>query len=269
MTDKQAMPDVAGRAGSPAGQDMLPGGDLLSSMGHELRGPVGGIIGLADIMLRQLQAGQADRDRQLRQLQVMRSSAGELLAAIERIVEVAKLDACLAVAPSRTPFDSRDEVNAAVAELEPVAADHRLRLVADLPDEPVPLIADPAAFRRILHELIDNALRYTDGPGVLIRIEHADRQLSVSVSDDGPGIPAGIHSRIFSPFVRGEAAARRGAPAGCGLGLYLARRLAQRCGLSLELHSDPGQGSTFMVGAASHQGSVQHEAGAAGETSPQ
>jgi signal transduction histidine kinase len=106
--------------------------------------------------------------------------------------------------------------------------------------------ADPDVIRRILDNLLDNAARY-GGPGVHVRVTTtgSERDAVVEVADDGPGISAADVDRIFEPFYRVRADAA--GPAGTGLGLALARSLAERDGGRLTVESKHGTGSKFRL----------------------
>ncbi len=245
------------RTASPAAGENGPGGppsalpdvDVLSRLGHDLRSPLNGIVGLVRIMLMKLAAGQVEPARLVHQLELVQSSADQMLATIERVVEVARLDIAPAE-PGGEPADCRDLVAAVATDFQP-AAGAGPDVCVDLPDHPVPFAGPPELLGRLLTELVDNAVKYTDGPRVYVRVlpARAGSGASIEVSDAGPGIEGTDQRRIFEPFQRGEAAADRPTH-GSGLGLYLARRLAARCGLRLGLTSTPGSGSTFRVESA-------------------
>jgi signal transduction histidine kinase len=147
-----------------------------------------------------------------------------------------------------TPTIEPTDLSVVVAEAvetfalaEPDAAKPRLELAPDLL-----VAADPDSVRRILGNLLDNALRY-GGSSVRIRVATSgtEREAILEVADDGPGIAAADIDRIFEPFyrVRSDAAG----PDGTGLGLALARSLAERDGGRLIVDSKPGGGSRFRL----------------------
>ena len=123
----------------------------------------------------------------------------------------------------------------------PDAAKARLDLTPDLL-----VAADPEGIRRIVANLLDNATRY-GGAGVRVRVSTSgsERDALLDVSDDGPGIAAADVERIFEPFYRVRADAA--GPHGTGLGLALARSLAERDGGRLTVESKPGAGSRFRL----------------------
>jgi signal transduction histidine kinase len=222
----------------------LPGLDVLSRLGHDLRSPLDGIIGLVRIMLLKLAAGPADPAYQVRQLELIQASAHHMLRTVEKLVEVARLDVG-PTAPRTRLDDCRELVAGVVTRLQPTTGDGP-RLIADIPDGPVPFHGESDLIGRLLTELVDNAVKYGQPPDVCVRIRRAtdDSGAAIEVSDAGPGIPLSEQGKIFEPMTRGEAA---GSTQGSGLGLYLAARIADRCGVRLGLRSEPGRGSTFVV----------------------
>jgi signal transduction histidine kinase len=242
MGDRVLAPSVSRAAQSDVG---LPGIDVLSKLGHELRGPLNGIIGLSRIMLVKIAAGAADTSHQVRQLEMIQASAGQLLTTVERVAELARLDAVPAPMDSGQ-HDVRPVIADVVAAFQAAAAAGGSHLRADVPERPVLVAGEPDQIRRLLSELVDNAVKYADPPEVRIRAAQLGPGALVEVSDDGPGIPAVEQGRLFLPFARGESAGERNA-AGSGLGLCLARRIAARYGADLSLHSTSAPGSTFRV----------------------
>lgn len=213
-------------------------GSALSKMGHELRSPLNGIIGLTRIMQMKHAAGSVDAAQQLRQLDMVQTSAQRLLATIERLTDIAKIESD-GLQPRWEPVDCA----ALVADAS------RPGLVLDTPDRPVMVTSDPKILQKLLYELTDNAVKFTrSAPGaVRVRVRPAadDGAALISVEDDGPGITDSDRDRIFEAFERGENAGEYGD--GSGLGLYLALRLAGLLGARLGVHSGPASGSSFTV----------------------
>lgn len=248
MRDSSSGPS-APSGGAPAPPlPSMPAG-VLSKMGHELRSPLNGVIGLTRIMLMKLAAGPVDAGQQIRQLEMVQTSANRLLASIERLVDIAKIES-----GGRHPSWESVDCTALAAEvtrlLEPAADANRVTLLLASPDGPVVVTSDPGALRQLLRELVDNAVKFADpGAGrvhVEVRPVDPEGAAQISVTDNGPGIPAPDQDRIFDAFVRGDAAAQRDEN-GSGLGLYLAARLAGLLGARLRLERLPGAGSSFTI----------------------
>jgi signal transduction histidine kinase len=236
---------AAGSATSSGSDETLPGAVLLSKIGHELRSPLTGIVGLTRIMLVKLADGSITTAQQIHQLDLIRTSAIQMLDTIDRVAAIATLHA--ATSPPGDAFDCRATITAVVTQATPSADTHARRLIVEIPDEPVMAIGHEAALRRLLTELIDNAIKYTDQTDIRIRCRLTPYQPPViEVSDDGPGMTADEQTRIYTPFARGAAAEQQHV-AGSGLGLYLAQQLTAQCGATLTMHSAPSTGSTFVV----------------------
>jgi two-component system, sensor histidine kinase len=107
------------------------------------------------------------------------------------------------------------------------------------------VVSDPLMLRRILQNLLANALRYTQSGGVLMGCRSQGDNICIQVCDTGPGIPEAQRQAIFQEFQRGEAGV--GDLAGFGLGLSIVRRFASELGHEIRLASRPGRGSTFSV----------------------
>ncbi|WP_213011873.1 sensor histidine kinase [Paractinoplanes toevensis] len=209
----------------------------LSRLGHDLRSPLTGIIGLAGLMRRKITCGGADPVQQDRQLQLIADSATGLLATIERVVALAKLETRDDEPPGST--DCGTVAAEVVAELTPAAVEHGRRLHAST--GPAPAAITPAAARLIVTELLDNAIKYSTEADIEVTVTGA----AISVADHGPGLPAGEQQRIFQPFERGTAAEEREV-AGSGLGLALAQRATVRHGGTLGMATGP-DGTVFTV----------------------
>jgi signal transduction histidine kinase len=143
----------------------------------------------------------------------------------------------------RAAVDLRSLVNDAVASAAPAAELRGGSITVEAPDTPVMVMADKNSTSRILANLLSNATVYSDGAPLIRVTVGADG--CVATSDRGVGVPAEMRSRIFDRFVRGD---NTNGTAGTGLGLFVARRLAEEQGGTLTLqHSEPGSGSTFCL----------------------
>jgi signal transduction histidine kinase len=238
------LPATAGAART-AVEGALPGAVLLAKLGHELRSPLTGIVGLTRIMLVKLADGSHTAAQQTHQLELMRTSAVQLIDTVDRVVTIAKLE--VTTSPADEVFDCRAAITAVVAQAGPSADTHARRLIVEAPDEPVLATGSEQALQRLLSELVDNAIKYTDQTDVRIRCRRTSlRTPVIEVSDDGPGMTVDEQTRIATPFVRG-AAAEHNDVAGSGLGLYLAQQLTTPSRATLTVHSAPSTGSTFVV----------------------
>jgi Na+/proline symporter/signal transduction histidine kinase/CheY-like chemotaxis protein len=177
------------------------------------------------------------------------ASLGAVESLLDALLDISKLDAG-AFRPDKRPFALQTLFDSLGTAFAPVAARHDVDLVL------VPTHAfvdtDPAFLRRILQNLLSNALRYGRVEGrphrVLLGCRREGGSLRIEVKDNGPGIPADKQQIIFEEFVRLQPEDDRlGAERGLGLGLAIVERIARMLDLPVRLASAPGLGSTFSV----------------------
>jgi CheY-like chemotaxis protein/two-component sensor histidine kinase len=161
---------------------------------------------------------------------------------LRTLLDISKLDAGV-LKPDMRPIKVSTLFEPLRQEFAPLAAKRGLSLRI-LPS-PHAVISDPLMMRRILQNLLANALRYTQKGGVLMGCRLKGDRLCIQVHDTGPGIPEAQRQAIFVEFQRGEAS--DGDQAGFGLGLSIVRRFATELGHDIQLASQLGQGSTFSI----------------------
>jgi PAS domain S-box-containing protein len=219
---------------------------FLAAMSHELRTPLNSIIGFTGTLLMNL-AGPLTPEQES-QLRSVQGSGRHLLALINDLLEVARLDSDAPRLQGES-VDCRAELGEAIASLVPGAELKGLALAVDCAQPVVQARLDRRAFRQVLLNLVANAIKYTDRGSVTVRLEqHAEPapgEIVVRVADTGRGISGADLGRLFKPFSRIEHGDNRGE--GSGLGLYLARRLVEAQGGTLDCASEPGRGSEFTV----------------------
>ncbi|WEK47845.1 MAG: sensor histidine kinase KdpD [Candidatus Andeanibacterium colombiense] len=209
---------------------------LLSSVSHDLRTPLTTILGL----LGEIEPASDEQQDQLREA---RGEAERLNRFVANLLDMVRIEAG-ALSQSIEPVDLVDAVAAAVHDLRRTLRDQHIDLdvAADLPFVSV----DPQLFHHCLINLIENAVKY-GGPGTPITIT-ARREataLTLSVLDEGPGLPMGEEQRIFETFTRIEGSDRTG---GTGLGLAIVKGFAEAMGITVEA-SNRGdrQGARFTL----------------------
>jgi signal transduction histidine kinase len=219
---------------------------FLGMVSHEILAPLGGIVASAEGLLRRPTPGGADAE-----LEAIRSEGAALHALLTDVLDLARGDVVAPVVERRAAEPWRILADVAQA-LSGLAEAKGLELRAEVaPDVPRQLSIDPGRIRQVLLNLGANALRCTRRGGVSLRgalRPGADGGLwlAFQVEDTGPGIAPERLAEIFEPFWRAPAAALD--PGGkAGVGLAVARLLAQRMGGVLEVTSAPGQGSCFTL----------------------
>jgi Na+/proline symporter/CheY-like chemotaxis protein/anti-sigma regulatory factor (Ser/Thr protein kinase) len=177
------------------------------------------------------------------------ASLGAVESLLDALLDISKLDAG-AFKPEKRPFALQPLFDSLANAFAPVAARRGVELV--VAPTPAFVSTDPAFLRRILQNLLSNALRYGKAEGrparVLLGCRRVGEELRIEVKDNGPGIAVDKQSVIFDEFVRLQA--EDDAPReerGLGLGLAIVDRIARMLDLKVELASAPGQGSTFSV----------------------
>ncbi|MBB6125021.1 sensor histidine kinase [Sphingobium subterraneum] len=209
---------------------------LLSSVSHDLRTPLTTILG----SLKEIRAASPEQEHQLL---ATRSEAERLHRFVANLLDMVRIEAG-ALHQSIEPVDLADAVASAVQDLNAVLRDRPLTI--DLPEDLPFVLVDPQLFHHCLINLIENAAKY-GAPGASIRIvaRRIGNDLTLSVEDEGPGIPEGQERRIFETFTRVEGSDRKG---GTGLGLAIVKGFAEAMGLDVGAANRPdAKGATFSI----------------------
>nr|WP_232533085.1 MULTISPECIES: ATP-binding protein [Ramlibacter] len=230
--------DEARRAAEQANQAKSR---YIGAISHELRTPLNSILGYAQLMGED--AGLPPHRKQA--VNVIRRGGEHLLSLIEGTLDIARIEAgklTLAVKPMR--FADCVHEMAGLFELQ--AAGKGLAFRFDVEGHiPEVVRADEKRVRQILINLLGNAVKFTAQGQVSLRVRYARELADIEVADTGPGMTAAEITRVFEPFARGEGAAQS-AP-GAGLGLTIAKMLADLMGGELTVDSAQGAGSRFKV----------------------
>lgn len=218
---------------------------FLASMSHEIRTPMTGVMGMLDMLAESGVSGD-----QLELIRTARSSAEMLLSIINDVLDMAKLEAGRVEIASRD-FNAEELLHRVCDMMADRAQAKGLRFNAVLPlSTRVWLKGDPDRISQVLFNILGNAVKFTEQGEVSLAAEtrstDAGLDLVVKVSDTGRGIPVDKIESIFREFerVRGEAGER---VEGTGLGLAIVKRLIDAMGGTIEVHSELGEGSCFIV----------------------
>jgi PAS domain S-box-containing protein len=217
--------------------------EFLAAMSHELRTPLNSIIGFSELLIDD-SLGSTDSLKHRRYAHNIHESGQHLLSLVNDILDLSKVEAGRMELRPET-FDAMISLLAVDVAIRPLAEKKGLTLVKRVPGEPVALYADEGKFKQVLYNLLSNAVKFTpEGGRVELTARLIEGAVEVSVIDTGMGIAPEDLECIFEPFEQLEGSTSQ-QQAGTGLGLALARRLAQLQGGRLWVESTPGQGSRF------------------------
>jgi signal transduction histidine kinase len=217
--------------------------ELLANVSHELRTP------LARIRVALELAAEGDPERARRHLAGIAGDLDELDRLVADVLAAARLDAAgpARLAVARAPVDPAALAAEAARRFEHLHPGRRLEVEVS-PGLP-PLPGDAALLRRLLANLLDNAAKYSEPPAPValsVRAAEGGAGLVLEVRDRGIGIDPADLPRLFTPFFRTDRSRARGT-GGVGLGLVLARRIAEAHGGGISVASEPGKGTTVTV----------------------
>lgn len=216
---------------------------FLANMSHELRTPLNAVLGFADIMKQRLFGPLPDRYAEY--ADSIHEAGEHLLRLINDVLDLSKIEAERYVL-SLERFDAREVVSTAMTLVRLAAEEKAINLTGVLPTEPAPVTADRRALTQIALNLLSNAVKFTPKGGtVTVTVETVGPYLELVVADTGVGIAADDLKRLGRPFEQAGGAEQRAQ--GTGLGLSLARSLAELHGGRLAIESTLGEGAAVTV----------------------
>ncbi|MGQ0647545.1 MAG: sensor histidine kinase [Gemmatimonadaceae bacterium] len=218
--------------------------DFVASVSHELRTPLAQIRMFTETL--QLKR-ERDEEERSRWLSIVSREARRLGDLVENILLFSHIDADRAkLEKERT--DLGELIEEIVEGYVPVAAQKGMRIVADAPSRIFSLV-DPRAMRQIIVNLLDNALKYgPKGQTVSIDLERIGSTARITVTDQGPGIPANDRKQMWQPFVR--LGPDKGTTGGSGIGLAVVQNLVQLHSATISMEDAPGGGARFTISLA-------------------
>jgi two-component system phosphate regulon sensor histidine kinase PhoR len=206
--------------------------NFVSMMSHDLKTPIAKIQAICDrLMAKSMDSEIADDLRNLRR------SSDDLYRYIRSILQVTKIEA-REFAISREPVDVNEAIDRVLARLTPLAEEKNISIFCKL--EPLFSIeADPTLLEEMIHNLVENAIKYTPKGGQIhVHSSEEDERIVVSVLDSGPGIPIEDQDRVWNKFTRGLKT--ESTATGSGLGLYLVKYFVELHGGTVFLESPLG-----------------------------
>ena len=217
--------------------------DFLAMLAHELRNPLAPIAAAAEV----LRLGHAGDARLHRTSEIIRRQVRHLATLVDDLLDASRVTRGI-VTIDRHPEDLRAIIAAAVEQVTPQMDAHRHRLRLPAGDAPAIVSGDRKRLVQVLTNLLDNAAKYTPAGGLVeVTLDVDAHEALLRVRDNGQGVPAELHGRIFDLFVQGQRGVDR-AQGGLGVGLALARSLVELHGGALTCSSEgAGRGSEFCI----------------------
>jgi len=246
ITERKEAEEAIARARDQALEASRFKTQLLANVSHDLRTPIGGILGYTEM----LQAGVYG-DLTLEQLGAMSEivdSTRQLLDFINNLLNQARIETGK-ITIRNTSFAPQELINNAQSMLGVLAQTRGLQLTSELASDVPPMLeGDPHWLNQILINLVSNAIKFTEQGSVDIRIYlPGQEQWALTVTDTGPGIPAEARSYIFEAFRQVDSTMTRQYTSGSGLGLSIVKQLTVLMGGQVTVASKMGKGSTFTI----------------------
>jgi PAS domain S-box-containing protein len=217
--------------------------EFIAMLAHELRNPLAPIRSAVRVMAG-IPAGHPAHDAML---QTIDRQSAQLARIVDDLLDISRITRGLINIEQR-PVDVADVVRGAVETVTPFIGTAGHTLVIDVPEDPVLVRGDSQRLVQLVANLLSNAARYTaDGGSIGLQVRSQDGHMVLEVRDNGRGIEPELLDRVFDMFTQGREAFQRFG-AGLGVGLALARKIAELHGGSLEAHSEGSdKGSTFVL----------------------
>jgi len=231
--------------------------EFLANMSHELRTPLNSLLILAKL-LAENKEGRLD-EKQVEYAKTIYASGGDLLALINEILDLSKVEAGkMQVEPREIP--PADLAEFVERSFRPIADEKDIEFKTEIAPGVGPIRTDPQRLQQVLKNLLANAFKFTDHGSVKLRMslvsreegfEHevlrrSKRVVAFAVSDTGIGIPKAKQRLIFEAFQQADGTTNR-KYGGTGLGLSISREISRRLGGEIHVQSEPGNGSTFTL----------------------
>lgn len=218
--------------------------EFLATMSHELRTPMNAIMGFSQLLLRQYGAPLSEQQQNL--IQRILNNSKNLLDMINEMLDFSKLEAGrLEIKPQR--FNLANLINLTIKELCSLAVQKQLNLRAEVKLKDSYIVQDANFIKRIIVNLVSNAIKFTDTGTVKIKVWEVDPdKIAIAITDTGIGIAPEDREKIFQAFRQLDQGFTR-QHSGTGLGLAITQSLVTMMGGKINLESKLNEGSTFTI----------------------
>jgi signal transduction histidine kinase len=219
--------------------------DFLSNVSHELRTPLSVVVGFVYLLLNQVIGKLSEEQQKI--LETVYRNSEELLELIDNVLWMTSLN----VGDSSTniePFNARDIVTETIKRYDKGIQEKGLTVNVEIADSGVAIVSDRSKVERVFQNVFNNAVKFTSQGSVTVRVQPSSDRRSVvfEVADTGTGIEENKIDTIFEPFHQADNSSVRSF-SGLGLGLTVARRMAEIIGGKLEITSTPNVGTRVLM----------------------
>ena len=217
--------------------------EFLASVSHELRTPLNAIIGFSDILKAQVYGKLTEK--QLEYIDDIQVSGIQLLGMVNEILDISKIEAN-AIKLVKRYFEISRPIIETSNLLMPLLKKKNINLEYSIQKD-IDIYADYQKIQQILYNLLSNAIKYTNNNGnIVITVTNSKKYIKISVKDSGIGIDKKYHKKIFQKFAQLEEAFYK-KETSTGLGLTITKRLIEMHGGKINVESELGHGSNFIV----------------------
>lgn len=213
---------------------------FLANMSHEIRTPLNGILGFSQILKNELKGTPLKK-----YADVIEKSGSRLLETLDLILSFSKLEAEKEDV-HYSNIKIKNVIDEVIKSFEATATNKNLYIKSVIEEENLVTKTDERFIRQILNNLINNAIKYTNHGGITVSLSKKDKDIIIKVIDTGIGIAKNKHKLIFEEF-RQESEGHGRSFEGTGLGLAITKRFIELMKGTIEVESDSGLGSTFIV----------------------
>jgi len=215
--------------------------EVLAITAHDLRNPIGAILGYSDLML-----GNDHIDQTKEFAQYIHTSAAQMLDLVNGFLISSNNDS-IEFELEFANFDITDLISYLVKDFEYSAEKKKQKIVFETPNFPIIITSDRLKIKEVLENLLSNAIKYSPEKMVIsVSLKKEDYFIEINIKDQGPGFSDSDFKKVFGKFQRLSAQPTAN-ESSTGLGLFTAKKMMDKLNGSIDIVSEPGKGSTFTV----------------------